>query len=749
MFRKPVLLIAAAVIIVTALSLIGCENGSTDSSPPEPIQYAKKAVTPDIGIQYAANLQLYEDRVYCVANAAEGTSVQTVIVSMHVNGDKPEYRYTNISISPHLTAVTANSVAAVTYTSDKNQPSCVFSIMDSDGNMFIAEKQVSDLIKSYNQNEDKVFLTSSEDRIYLASGRTCVVLSEKGEITAEHTLSSAAAYMQAVSGGGIYIIGSESEGNKIPIYIIQSNGRLKTEEIPYDDICRTVNDLYYVSDRGDIYFCTDTTLYKLGIDSKKSIPLCELSDIGISAPLLGGMVCPADDNILLCGRDILTDNWTLWKLGRAAGDASDERTTIRVSYMEDGTNLVPSAAIRFNSISAKYRVVCEEYRSMNESAEYNELMSAYDKAILTGDIGDVLILSPETDYVKYASKGVFADLYEVIKGDPDFSPDELFGCVKKPYETGGKLYVMIPEFTVSSLVGKTKNIPDAVWNIETMLGLTGGGSTGGSEVIGGQGLTRDAVFNRLLSAGADEFIDFESGSCSFDSGSFVSLLEYIAAFPEVLPADAVTVDSSADIKPYVSDEVLFYEAQYLGCMSDYLKLRARFGFENEISMAGYPSKNGGAVKVNPRIYCAVSSKSENPGGAWEFIKYMMSAHNTVDTNRGMRYIPSLRKAFDLWMDEEAKLYYFIVNGTANMVFGIEPFDEKAMRDPGYTVRVTDELSGQFAEFIDGIENIPLVDSTVMGILREEAGMFFSGDKSAEDTAKVIQSRVGIYLSERK
>jgi multiple sugar transport system substrate-binding protein len=40
------------------------------------------------------------------------------------------------------------------------------------------------------------------------------------------------------------------------------------------------------------------------------------------------------------------------------------------------------------------------------------------------------------------------------------------------------------------------------------------------------------------------------------------------------------------------------------------------------------------------------------------------------------------------------------------------------------------------------------DSQIESIVQEEVTAFFTGDKSAEETAKIIQNRVSIYLSEQ-
>ena len=41
------------------------------------------------------------------------------------------------------------------------------------------------------------------------------------------------------------------------------------------------------------------------------------------------------------------------------------------------------------------------------------------------------------------------------------------------------------------------------------------------------------------------------------------------------------------------------------------------------------------------------------------------------------------------------------------------------------------------------------DESIWAIAREQAGACFAGDRSAEDAAKAIQSRVELYLNEQK
>ena len=51
------------------------------------------------------------------------------------------------------------------------------------------------------------------------------------------------------------------------------------------------------------------------------------------------------------------------------------------------------------------------------------------------------------------------------------------------------------------------------------------------------------------------------------------------------------------------------------------------------------------------------------------------------------------------------------------------------------------------KLISGLKTYANADANIYGIIQDETKAFFSGNKSAEDTAKLIQDRVSTYLGE--
>ena len=51
--------------------------------------------------------------------------------------------------------------------------------------------------------------------------------------------------------------------------------------------------------------------------------------------------------------------------------------------------------------------------------------------------------------------------------------------------------------------------------------------------------------------------------------------------------------------------------------------------------------------------------------------------------------------------------------------------------------------------IDGASAMPDIDQKAAEMIMEEVQVYFAGDKSLDETVKIIQSRVGIYLAEKQ
>ncbi|MCD8325914.1 MAG: hypothetical protein LUC90_04270 [Lachnospiraceae bacterium] len=161
--------------------------------------------------------------------------------------------------------------------------------------------------------------------------------------------------------------------------------------------------------------------------------------------------------------------------------------------------------------------------------------------------------------------------------------------------------------------------------------------------------------------------------------------------------------------------------------------------------AGFPGESGVSSLIISCGSFAISS-SGNVKGAWEFVKMFLSEEEQMpDDDLLFSYgIPVLKAAVKEVTDRMTQLDYHTVDGekvyyayetsVGGVVMEIEPASqEQAGRWYEYLCSVNRRLSWNYED--------------VMSIVLEETGAYFAGQKSAEDVAQIIQSRVSIMLSE--
>ena len=138
----------------------------------------------------------------------------------------------------------------------------------------------------------------------------------------------------------------------------------------------------------------------------------------------------------------------------------------------------------------------------------------------------------------------------------------------------------------------------------------------------------------------------------------------------------------------------------------------------------------------------ISAKSSCIEGAWEFARYFLTEEYQ---NSGEQYGLSVLKSV---FEEKAYLatekpYWTDENGEKieyDNTFWIN--DEEMVIE-----QFTKEQVNQIIEFVYSVDKGYYYNTDVQNIIMEESEAYFSGQKSAEDVAKIIQSRVQIYVDE--
>ncbi len=145
----------------------------------------------------------------------------------------------------------------------------------------------------------------------------------------------------------------------------------------------------------------------------------------------------------------------------------------------------------------------------------------------------------------------------------------------------------------------------------------------------------------------------------------------------------------------------------------------------------------------------MSSSSENKEGVWEFIRFNVTKErqeNIGSPNGGFPILKSaLEKQFEKDMEPE---YGKEENGSQTEIPKMTWAGN--MGGEEYSVEVyaaTKEQVDRVREVIMSTQGTERMDEEVMHIILEEANGYFSGQKSGEEVASVVQNRVQLYLNE--
>jgi len=142
---------------------------------------------------------------------------------------------------------------------------------------------------------------------------------------------------------------------------------------------------------------------------------------------------------------------------------------------------------------------------------------------------------------------------------------------------------------------------------------------------------------------------------------------------------------------------------------------------------------GSGNMMIPEIGLAITTTSTSITGAWEFVRMLMTKEWHQATPGHM--FPSNQAVFD-----------------ERMQAAMEPLTRpKSTSFNDITIEyyeTTQEEADQLLMVIDSLRGSSSTDTVIMNIILETAMDFFNGRHSSEDAVRIIQNRVGIYVSEQ-
>lgn len=433
-----------------------------------------------------------------------------------------------------------------------------------------------------------------------------------------------------------------------------------------------------------------------------------------------------------------------------------QKTTLSYACMGLGYD-VRNQIIEFNKASTQYRIEVMDYSEFNTGEDTSAGLTKMNTEILAGRVPDILDASGSMPISQYGSKGLLEDLWPFIESDEEIGGrDGVMEKALQAAEQDGKLYRVFDLFDIRTVVGASRIVGERIsWtlaDLQNALAQMPEGCT-----IFGESDTKDAMLRTILACNMDSFVDWSTGSCSFDSPSFKSLLEFCNSFPAEFNWDNVDWDQWEEPDQRVSSGKQLLQSIYLDRFTSVQRYEAVFG--GDVSFVGYPMEDGGigsSFQIMGSRCFAMSSTSQNKEGAWSFIRQALLPQLEDGEEYWLGDYPVNRKDFERYRDDSMTVTYLEdENGQPILDENGEPIQQAKESywtsdsdTPVEFYAATQEDVDQVMELYNSITSIWSSSDSIFDIIQENVGAYFAGDRTVDDTATRIQSAVKLYIGEQ-
>lgn len=403
-----------------------------------------------------------------------------------------------------------------------------------------------------------------------------------------------------------------------------------------------------------------------------------------------------------------------------------------------------SEVVKFNKSNDTYRIQLVDYSAMEYAEEdyYAAALNRLNTDIASGNCPDVVLLEMGMPVESYNAKGLFADLYEFIDQDSELDRDQFMPNILAALSTDGHLYQIAPQYSISTIVGKTADVgTEPGWSLTEMKQLLAT-KPEGTQLFEDY-TTQSTILYLAMTLGGDQFIDWKNGKCNYNSQSFIELLEFVSQFPgddaEITPRDE---NYWNDYDSYWRTGKFLLRNINLSSLKDYSYIEKGV-YGDEITMIGFPTEDGVGTSIYANMQMAVSAKSRNKEGAWEFIRYFLTDEYQEQITY---YLPLSTKRLDeLALEATQKSYFIDENGNKEEYDDYYYINGAEVLIPPMTQAEIEALK----ERIYSVDRLAVYSSELYNIIVEEAAPYFAGQKSVQEVVDIIQSRAQIFVSESR
>ena len=697
--------IALILILALFLSACGSKEKTADLTVIGAEDLARKIVAP----QYALTPESYAESAWIGAEMARyGNTVyylasdeqSELVCSLNLDTMERQDYYRDETLSLQDIASAEDGRLFLLAVSDSAENPCLVVCLNETG---------AELFRAPVPLEDRETARAVEllnGQMFLLAGSSLIIYDDSGELKERKRIEVGSTARMAVTGSGTLILlqGRES-GDTISVW----NGEKKELEpvVSYDLSFDRVNG----GTTWDLYLDCRGALFGYRLADGALEKLFSWNALGLNS----GAVLELEDGRLVTNSRTGYNQKSPLRILRPREDTGEESSVIRFATTGEFMDTRIRTAIQtWNGEHPECPIEVIDYSVYNSEDDQRPGQLRLATDVATGNGPDIYDFSLEfIDSVpsapSFARRGLLEDLYPYLDADPELKREDFLGGFLQAMEIGGGLYELTPDFYLANCFADARVVGDpSQWTYARLHEIMGDNER--YKYFFDPYVDRMWLLGNILACSDSKLIDWEKGTCAFESDYFRALLETLRDMPETGTGREGTLDIT-------NTKGLLY---YMPIGDVWMASIPAHAFGENYCFTGLPELGN---VIFPQHSFGISSFSSHKQECWKFLRQFWTR----------------QQAEQFWLSPRRDV---IQQQIRNQWEGI--LSAKLDNVHPYARQAMDSLF----EILDTTNIAARHDPQIWAIVWQEANAYFSGGRNVEDAMRNIQSRVSIYLAEQ-
>lgn len=412
-----------------------------------------------------------------------------------------------------------------------------------------------------------------------------------------------------------------------------------------------------------------------------------------------GIVSPGYTNLYELG----DGSWLLFYRGQTSLELLEEKLLPPKTTLTLLTDL-PRAELYtivndFNRTSEEYRV---EVIQFGEDGLTAELLRTQ---LIAGEGPDIFAFYDRSSLADLGANS-FEDLLVYLDADAEYGRDTLAPELLGAMCAQDKLDWLPYSFGISTFTAPSAYLSEPGFSFDEAKQAA---AKAGLPLFPGW-MTRDILWGWMSDFAVGQYMDLETGTCSFDSEDYISLLEECAAAAAEFGSDSAALYNS------LLQFELLQNLIRVSTISD--------NYGGAYAFVGVPNETTNGSMFSPDLCFAISSASGKKDAAWQLVRSCLSDEHQ---QMNLTSFPASASVLDAMIDDAVE------NGVHYYEYEYELDEADAAK-----------LRGLISE----TQTVQDAYPAVLNIMAEDAAQFFAGQITAEQAAVYTQNRVSTWLAEQ-